>query len=264
MAGTLTLRKYLIDRDKFKEASEQEQVFFIKAMNVLTELEILQKGLIFSTNPILFKKLSMSSLKTTAHNIQSLYFARILAGILNEASELLNEAFFSSKKIGAIQLRNLRPEYYAEFDNAEQAALDRITKFFTDEKILHVIRNQFAFHFDVESAFTELDMIRKEATNELYFADSPGNCLFTFADQCLILALAKQLGYEVSSLGDAIDKFMAAVTTMAKDFTTFLFGFKRVFLQKHLGIDAEKCEDIEVHEVPDLADVELPYFTLKT
>ncbi len=259
----MILKKVSLPNDKLKQASLQERAFLMRSMNLITELEIVQKCLVFSSNPILKGVSAIGSIANTAQVAQSLYFARILAGILNEAYELLQKGFFSSEKVGTYQMKNLRDKYLFDMRPEEKAGLENLVQYFSRDDDLRTVRKMFAFHFDIQKLLQETDVLLPQCAPEIFVAEAPANCLFTMADQLLVLTMAKKMGYETSDLKFAIDKFMKDISGLAKDCTAFFFGYIRVFLARYVHENGYELEEVEINVPPQLSDIDLPYFSIR-
>ncbi len=262
ISGSIELHKFLIPKDKLKNIPKQELVFFLKSMDALTEIHILQKWIVFSSNPFINGSISMESVETTAQSMQALFAARLLAGVLNEACNLIHDGFFGSlQPVENEQLQNLRQIYEPLMNDAERDKLKKITSYFSSQdNIMKFIRNEFAFHFDFEETFKRINDLIKNSETELLFSEADGNCLYIFAHQSLIFTLIGRMGYLPEGLREATNKFMADITNLARSFADFFGGFIAIFLRKYFDIKLSDLEKIEIERAPLISEVILPYF----
>ncbi len=250
MDRTLTLHRYKIPKDKFNKAPKDERVFFIRALHLLTDINVLQKAIVFSVGKM---DTGAPGLKTSAQNAQAMCFIRQLAGTLNEAHELLNKGFFG---------KDLRATYLKDMDAATQSNLSELTRYFNQKDcLLRHIRDKFAFHYNLDKVDNELDDLSRFDQFDIYFSEAHGNCHYVAANDVLIFGMMALTGKK--DLKEALDSIIGETTSIARRFQDFFGVFQMVFVLRHLDAHPD-MEEIVLDDVPGLEEVRLPYFCRDT
>lgn len=273
----LTLLRYRIPHDEFGKIPKQERVFFLKALTVLSEIQILQKAIVFSTNAIPGE--AIGSVKVNAQSLQALFLSRLLAGILSEAHKLIRLGFDAkplprakdeSKLIKKLKFQSLRNVYPKdEIGEKAWAGLKQIDGYFhanNKDNVIKLIRNKFAFHYDLDVTHKWIDELLKDLDEpELFFAEHDGNCHYEVANEVSILTLVRKMGYDSTpeNLKIAIDKVLNNISKTARWFADFFNGFVLAFSQKHFDINMSKLQELKIENVPLLSSVRLPYFVIR-
>src|SRR5664279_5271266 len=183
MNTDLELWRYRIPKECFNNAPKEERVFFVRALHLLTDINTLQKAVIFSSSEI---DTAEPGLKASAQNAQAMTYIRHLAGVLNEANELLSKGFFAE---------GLREAYLAEMDEVTKNNVNQITKYFNEKDcLIRDIRMNFAFHYDLEKIEEELDDLSRYDQFDIYLSGTHANCHYVAANDILISGLIKLTG----------------------------------------------------------------------
>lgn len=235
----IELAKLHISKDKFNLAPETERTFFVLAANVLTELTILQKCTIHSINAANDWP-SDDKLFQSAQNTQTIFFLRILSGILKEGWELI-QTQFNPNKLSQI------------YDIPD---LDYIKKYFGRKNIVAEIRKQFGFHFDANLIIQELNDLSGYNEFDLYISEVVGNAHYMLTDHIKTTAMAKLAGKE--DLKVALDAALSEITDLTSRFQNFFSHYLTLFHEKYLN-HSEKYDMVKIN-VPKFSEIKLPYF----
>ena len=240
----MQLMKIEISKSKIISARKEETIFFIQIGNLLSDLIMLQKLTIFSTNDIATNEITRS-----AQNLQTLSLLRLQAGKLHEGWELLQKNFFGT---------GLSKDYEKHLTESEKQSLDNLKRYFGSKtNLISLVRNKFSFHYHTSSDEI-LNLIEDAPASEvfeIYFSDLFGNCVFSMSNVLLMLSILKNTG--LYSREEAMKKFLSDVTKVTGWFSNFLGRYLLVFTEKHLGL---KSQTVEIPEPSPISKITLPFF----
>ncbi len=246
MTTDLELSRYRIPKERFNGAPKDERVFFIRALHLLTDINTLQKAVIFSSSEI---DTAEPGLKTSAQNAQAMTYIRHLAGVLNEANELLNKGFFA---------KGLRESYLAGMDETAKTNLNQVTKYFSEKDcLIRDIRMNFAFHYDLTKIDEELDDLSRYDQFDIYLSEAHANCHYVAANDILIFGMIKLTGKK--DFKEAFDFIIGETLKIAKCFQDFFGAYQMAFILRHLNSEPT-MEKIVLHDVPSMDEIRMPYF----
>lgn len=239
----MKLLKVEIPKSKLSSIPENERVFFVQTGNLLNDLSMLQKLMIFSTNVK-----SANRAVHTAQNMQTLSLIRIQAGKLHEGWQLLEKNFFGAK---------LSCEYEKKLSDSEKQSLEKLKNYFSKKNLISLIRNKFASHYHTSSE--EINQLIGEVPDseifEIFMSEFYGNCVFSMSNVLVTYLILEYTG--IANTEKAIAKLLDDVTKVTRWFGHFLGRCLLVFAEKHLGFE---YTEVEVPEPPDINEVPLPYF----
>jgi len=237
-AHKIEIYKIKIPKSRFSECPKDERIFYVRAMNFLTDIGINQKHLIFS-----LQNQETEGLKLSAGHVQATYFMRHLAGLLFEGWQLIRKGFHS-KRMGV--------PYPIE-------ELDELKVYFKNSKnIIEFIRNRFAYHLDKEAIEGELASLEYYSELEIYLNEAQGNCFYQLGDQMLLTAMMKMANKE--NLHEAFDQMYDDVTSVAKCMQRFFGKYMAEFHRRYLGVNSlDDVEKIEL-SVPGMSEIKTPFF----
>jgi hypothetical protein len=132
----MKIRRIPLSKDILLRMESADRTFLLLAGHMLNELNSLHKvfGWCLHNRPTN----RASSIEGLANGKQAMIYARILAGKLFEAREVLTGAFFHTKLWQRVKPR---------LDPIAQEALKEINKYFNNSKTVRTVRNSFAFHY---------------------------------------------------------------------------------------------------------------------
>jgi hypothetical protein len=244
----MKLLKVEIPKSKLSLIPENERVFFVQTGNLLNDLSMLQKLMIFSTN---IK--TANQVVHTAQNMQTLSLIRIQAGKLHEGWQLLQKNFFGTK---------LSREYEKKLSDPEKESLKKLKTYFRkDKNLISLIRNKFAFHYYTSSE--EINQLIDEVPNseifEIFMSEFYGNCVFSMSNVLITYLILEHTGVANTdeNTDKAILKLLRDVIYVTRWFGNFLGGCLLIFTKKHLGLNST---EVEIPEPRDINEVTLPYF----
>lgn len=240
----MQLLKIEIPKAKMVSARKEEAIFFVQTGNLLSDLSMLQKLTIFSTN---YK--TATGVVRAAQNLQASLLLRIQAGKLHEGWELLQKNFFGT---------GLSKDYEGHLSASEKQALENIKKYFGSKtNLISLIRNKFAFHYHPSSE--EIAHLIEDAPAsevfEIYVSEHFGNCVFSMSNVLWVFAILKNTG--IQNTDEAMGKFMSDVTNVTKWFCHFLGRCLLIFTEKHLGLESQP---VEIPEPLPINEITLPFF----
>lgn len=240
----MELLKVEIPMSKLSSVSENERVFFVQIGSILSDLSMLQKLTVFSTN-----KIPENQVVRAAQNLQTLSLLRIQAGKLHEGWNVLQENFF---KEGFSQ------KYLGKLNPSEKQSYDKVTTYFDDRKnLISLIRDNFAFHYFTKSKSIRklFDKVSDLELFEVYMSEYYGNCVFSISEILINFKIQEYTG--IKGTNKAMDKLLRDVKDITEWFGHFLGRFLLVFAEEHLGLQYTK---VEIPEPSNINRVILPYF----
>ena len=246
-AALLRIRRFHLSRKLLEELSDADRELFFLAGHVLNELN--------SLNNIVAWCLRSGSMADAgvcgmARGAQAMIYARLLAGKVLEAWEVLRTTWFARKPSQAFDMW-LHPE--------SAAALAEIKGYFSRTNLLYTIRNSFAFHYspgEIPKHWT--DFVDGDHM-QLILGGAISNNM-NLAAESLVNASVLRAAHP-TDLEAGMERFVDEVHTMASHFNTFFEGVTLVLLRQMIGenfIEQGAEETISVESM--YKDVRIPYF----
>lgn len=243
----LRLQKFSLGKHQLAKLTDAERDLFFLSGHILNELNALNKvfGWCLRSGGE-----DESQISRVAQGMQSMIFARILAGKLWEAWEALRSTWFSSKPSPAL-VQGLHPD--------SQAALFALKAYFSHSNLIFSVRNSFAFHYSAGKLTEHWEHVARGDDLQIVLGGTVGNNIDLAAETFANVALFKAA--HPTDLESGMGVFLNDVQSMAGHFTTFLEGVTLVFLKEILGDHfAEQAaeEDVTVNQL--FSEVRIPYF----
>jgi hypothetical protein len=225
-----------------------ERAFFLLAGHMLNELNSLNKVFCWCLSNS--NKGQKSSIESLADGIQAMIYARILAGKLSEAWEVLGKSFFRSK---------LSQRVEAKLHPTAQLALKSIKSYFSKTNTINCVRNFFAFHYTVEQFNNHWEAAASEPNFEIILGGTIGNNISLAGEFVANMALLNGINSDDKS--DAIRAFFDEVQSISTRFTEFLEGMILVVLEERFGADiAMPGQDENIFPFSKFNEVAIPFF----
>lgn len=242
----LRIRQFTLRKDHLARLTNAERNLFFLAGHILNELNSLNKVFSWCLRSEAEGETDTSRL---AHGMQSMIYARILAGKLLEAWEALGATWFSSKPSAAIE-EGLHPD--------SRAALSALKAYFSHSNLIFNVRNSFAFHYSRKLG-ERWEEVAEGDNLQIVFGGTIGNNI-NFAAEIVTNAALLRIAHP-SDLDAGLQTFLHDVQTMARHFTTFLEGITLVQRREMMGDRlSEQGADLEVKVTQSFSEVRIPYF----
>ncbi|MBU6481951.1 MAG: hypothetical protein KGS09_15545 [Nitrospirae bacterium] len=191
-----------------------------------------------------------SSIERLADGIQAMIYARILAGKLYEARQVLSAAFFATKLWQRVKPR---------LDPTAQEALKKIEKYFSNIKTIKKVRNSFAFHYSAAEFGLNWEAAADEGPFELILGGTVGNNLHLASELVANTALLSAINS--NDREDALRTFFNEVQSVASDFTHFLEGTVVAILEEQFGTSLGALgREEEISPARSYREVSIPFF----
>lgn len=240
----MNLFKINIKNSDLKMYTKNEQIFFIQLANFLNEINILQKTLIIINNNLN----NLDKIHKRAQTSQSMFFLKILIGKLNEGWEFFRSSFFGTK---------LSKEYKNKFSQSGKNSLSSLKKHFSQKNMFNYIRKKYSFHYDNESIKKEISSRSKDEIFNIYLAQNPANCLYSFADSIVNWSILNYINS--SDPQEAMDMLVGDTISACGSFQEVGLDLIKLFLEK-----LDLCwEKIIIEEPISYGELTLPYFIKK-
>ncbi|MFZ6780824.1 hypothetical protein ACO0LD_28660 [Undibacterium sp. Ji83W] len=187
-----------------------------------------------------------------ANVIQSMVYARILAGKVCEAYQALSSTWFGHK--GELSI-TLTPQLYLEAKNA----IDELKKYFNKSNAIHNVRNAFAFHYGTKDHSTSWKQVPDGVGIEIICAEHRGNNLYMGSELVSSYGLTTLIDSDDLINGQSV--FINDVQRMTNFLTVFLEGASILLIEKVLGGTIEENGEEEILPVSsNFSEVNIPYF----
>lgn len=248
---TVKVSKIRITKSDLLSMCENERIFFIQSGDLLNDLNVFSKLLMFSMNRQRSDKVSIK----TARDVQTMCLIRILAGKLHEGWKLIDKWYYGSA---------VSRKYDRLLDLSAKGALDEIKKYFSKTtNLISEIRKRLAFHYGPkkpeewrERVRVLIEKMQASQILEVYVSKAHGNCLFPMSNESVILDVL-HLTCE-SNNDEAWKKLREDFKKVINWFIDFLNDYHLVCTEEYLGLKA--CDEEEI-PAPSIKNVSLPYFT---
>jgi hypothetical protein len=181
--------------------------------------------------------------------MQALIYARLLAGKLNEAWEVLAKAWFATK----LSLK-LEPKLHPQ---AKEARV-QLGAYFGRTNLINRVRNSVAFHYSAEAVGAAWEEVADEF--ETILGGTVGNNLHHGSELAANAALMKAVN--PTDLEEALATFLNEVQSIASYFTEFFDGVLLVMLEDVLGPDFRNAGTYAEILPPHFRDVHVPFFCI--
>lgn len=242
----LRIRQFTLNKDQLAKLSSDELNLFFLSGHILNELNSLNKVFAWCLTR---EAEGETETSLTAQRMQAMIYARILAGKLSEAWEVLGSTWFSKRRSAEIN-DGLHPD--------SLAALVALKAYFSRTNLIFKVRNSFAFHYSSNLGEGWEDVA--EGINlQIILGGTIGNNLNSAAEIVTNAALIRKAHPSNHEAG--LDAFLNDVGAMTVHFTTFLEGVNLVYLRKILGDHfIDQATDLEVNVTHRHSEVRIPYF----
>ena len=244
---TLRIRKFSLKKDQLAKLSSAERDLFFLSGHILNELNSLNKvfGWCLRSGGE-----AGSQTSHLAQGVQSMIYARVLAGKLWEAWEALRTTWFSSKP---------SPAFEQSLHADSRASLAALKSYFSRSNLIFDVRNSFAFHYSAGKLSERWEEVAHGDQLQIVLGGTLGNNIDLAAEFMTNAALFRAA--HPTDLQAGMKTFLDDVQSMAGHFTTFLEGVTLVLLKQLFGerfADQSTEEEIIVNQ--SFSEVRIPYF----
>ncbi|MCI0665673.1 MAG: hypothetical protein L0220_31845 [Acidobacteria bacterium] len=241
------------DLDKIPEL---DRAFFVHIGHLRNEVMIIERLLWGAQNNLDAQAPPGPKELLDSFNVgQTLIITRLLAGKLLEGWELVQRAYYRTRVSEKIE---------SQLPSDALASLRELKNYFSRSNNIHLIRNQFAFHYSPENIRDQLSNIHNTYEAKIYVSEYALNMFYQFSE--LIANTAMLDAVQKGNYAEALDKVTSEVLDMAKHFTSFCDGCLHFMIEKYLMDNPanEKPMQIILSDVPELNDIRLPEFIEKS
>lgn len=247
---TVKVSRIQIKKSDLLSMCENERIFFIQSGDLLNDLNVFNKLLMFCSN----RRTEDNLLMKTAMDVQIMCLIRILVGKLYEGWKLIEKWYYGS---------GMSRKYDGLLEKSAKDAVDEIKKYFSKTNLISEIRNRLAFHYGPkkpeEWRKRVQDLIKKMQASqklEVYVSKSLGNCLFAVSNESVILETLELTG--ASNNDQAWENLHENIKNVINWFIDFLNDYHLKCAKEYL--DLKICSKEEI-PAPSIKNVYLPYFT---
>lgn len=242
----MQLRRIRLPRAALQQMVAAERAFLFLAGHMQNELTSLHKVFAWClSNPA-----PTSSAESLANGVHAQLYARLLAGKLLEAWNVLGTAFFGTKISQRIE---------PSMHTLAQQALAKLKNYFNTSNVIYRVRNTFAFHYSAEEFERHWEEVADGLNFEVILGGTVGNNLNLAAELVVNTAVLASIGQNNES--DALQTLLDDVQSTASRFTTFLEGAILVLLESALRSPLAQHGTTEtIAPRFGFDDVSVPYF----
>lgn len=220
---TVKLRSFSLRQPSLSGMSSHERTFVLTAAHILNELNTLNKLLVWFINT----GQSCQGRASKVSVCQAFFIAKIMAGKVNEAWEILGVMYF----------KNLSRDHTIAIHEDGRAALASLKKYFSKSpNVVRELRNNCSFHYAYESIGGAWEHIHDSEDFVFLFGENVGNSFFLGAE------LASNFALMVHADSD---DFLADVQGVQENFQLFLEATIHAILKKYLRSDPYLSGDVE-------------------
>lgn len=172
---------------------------------------------------------------------------RLLAGKVWEGWMLLQKDLFETHLLESLSLTT-----------SERDSLSRLGRHFSKSKILNLIRNKQAFHYDGDELVESLDAL-DTFDSCIVLENSVGNCFYGVSEDLMLLKVQELTG--TSEPTAAVEKLFKILTMIARQMADVAGGIQKCLVERYIGASPEACKAL-VMEVPSspIKPMEISYF----
>ena len=230
--------KFDVPKLKMDALPEDELIFFIQLGNVLNELNILQKCIIFSSTGIQ----DLKDIERSGQVCQALFFIKMLAGKLFEGKRLLESPVLRSHK--------------DKLSVDGQKCLKELNRYFSKSNNIDCIRNKFAFHYDSGVIKTEFSKRSPDESFDLFLSCEMGNCLYSFSDVIVNFAILNKINPSCNQ--QAMDSLMKEIVIDVVEWFQKVGGECVAIIAHKVALGHPKR--IEIKDRLSIDNIRVPYF----
>jgi hypothetical protein len=244
----ITIRRINLPIDRLEKLPDIERDFLFLSGHVLNELNALNKSFSWSLNPAFDSQ--EPEVQLHARRVQSMVYARILAGKLLEAWNAINVAWYGTK---------LSKSLNSTLDLDAQKSLKKIKSYFGRENAIYRVRNSFAFHYSASEIGKAWRCVPINPGYACLFGGTIGNNLDLGSE--LVANAAVLSAIDSTNIESALETFIVDIQSMLGLVITFFEGASMALIEKTLD---GKLDTFGANEqlivTQKFSEVKLPYF----
>jgi hypothetical protein len=236
----MKFQKFKFKKSDLNLIPENERIFFIQALNLLTELNVLTK---ISCSYLNLENIDEEVAKKSIHCHQ-LFSTFITAGKLYEGWMILHRVYFGQSGVSN--------SIESHISDKGKECLDTIKRYFSKQNHLERIRNKFAFHSDSDEIKSQYNEFPDDEQFEIYWSEYTTNCFSTtYFDVLKAILSGIDTDEEV-----AINELLKNIREITLNFKEFIGEVVQFYVEKYLG----KEQFVEVPELVNFYNSSIPYF----
>lgn len=242
----MLIRRLTLTPTQLASLPPEERALLYVVAHALNEVNVVLKLFLLASN-YSFEPLVVRH----AQLCQSMVLSKILVGKVHETWMAITKGYLRT---------TLAKVYDGQLDPEHAMALDRLKKYFGKSNVIESVRNSFAFHYSVAHANKEPAPDTPPEELALYFGPTVGTTLYQFAEQAMGMAMLDEIDPNDAQVAyDRLSNETHQVVSWLNDFGQ---GLLFTMLEKHLSLTSrvDELEIIHLSNVPDAADVQIPFF----
>lgn len=236
------LYRFEFTKKQLSTLTEDEQVFFVKLGELLNNIQIIQKCIIYSLSNKPANDIELYAQQTT----MAMFFTKLLAGIAYEGWEFIRKIYFGKK---------ISTKYADKLPIESKRALDELKNYFGKNNAINLIRNKYAFHNDADAISNFLKSINEQEMFEFFASRKSGNNYYHFSD--IIINMSFQDALHCNDIKEAIIKAQNEIISVCKFIYDFSSGLIAIITR---DINIELKEDVHL-TAKSVDEIMLPYFS---
>ena len=232
--------------------SPEERSFVLLAGHIENEINSLNK--VFTWCLSNNDSFDPTELESLANGMQGLFYARLLAGKLNEFWQVLQSSYFGSQLS-----RSINPH----LNDQSKKSLKYLKGYFGKKNIISTVRNNSAFHYSPEYFENHWESALGEDHFEFVFGGTVGNNI-AFASE-IVANTAFLHEIDPNNRANALSKFFKESQDVTHEVIEFIEGTLIAILEKALGDQlGQFVSEEELNPPRNYNDIAIPHFVVPT
>ena len=227
-------------------APAKDRLFYLMATGLANDLQTLMKLFAVAVGEERDELIIKQGSSTVG-----MLMLRLLSGRLWEGWNLLKNGY-----------EPIEPHYEADLGPETRTALGELRIYFAKRgNLIATVRDKIGFHADSGIVKKAFERLPDDADLGDYLCRTIGNTLYYSAELIHYEAISGFTGGDDQPASLRI--LVGDVRRLVGHFNTFIFGFARLFLERHLKRQLDDMRDrkTQLEGVPHFDDLKLPFFT---
>jgi len=232
-----------LSKSDLENIPEDERFVFIQTLNVLNDINVFQKILVYSIS----ENEGLDEVVQKGQNTLTICILYILVGKIFEGWEFFKRDYFT---------KLFSKDHLSLLSNEQKNSLKFLKTFFGKKNIFYKIRNYYGFHYSTEELkghYEELDI----DDMELFICKVFGNW-FSTSHGISLRGIFREMDsdYDDQKIGEYLKDLFKEITVVGKNYQIFVSGIINVVCKKY----SFENIIIEIPKPESIGSIDLPFF----